>query len=291
MPLRGGDVSAPFCNVLRRDKGSAMSDFETDGFLSDQVLESEAKIVARYKTAFDIATKANQLAHTVLFTADVHNEDGQELLYITLLTKQARAFQGFILLLKRGLLAPAQVLLRNMAETMFIVGALGQDRTFGARYIASEEIARKKLLSALVKNAQQRGEVVAQETKDLIASIEKRIKDEKITAFRIEQIAEIAKLTPYYDSLYRFTSTEAHTSARSLEDALIVEDGVIVSLKYEPVTEKLDMYLHYGISMMLHSLHECSQHFAMPLDAIEAVQKTNNEVAESSQKPHAAADA
>lgn len=262
-----------------------MTLFETDGFLSDQVLEAEGEIVARYQVAFDIATKANKLAHTVLFTADVHNEDGHELLYITLLTKQARAFQGFILLVRRGLLAPAQVLLRNMAETMFIVGALGKDSTFGTRYIASEEIARKRLLNALVKNAQQRGQDADQQTKDLISAIEKRIKDEKITAFKTEQIAQIAGLTAYYDSLYRFTSMETHTSARALEDALIVEDGVVVSLKYEPVAEKLDMYLHYGISVMLHSLHECAQHFKLPVNAIEALQKTNNEVAEATQKP------
>jgi hypothetical protein len=136
-----------------------------------------------------------------------------------------------------------------------------------------------------VKNAEERGEEVDQQTKDLIAAIEKRIKDEKIIAFRTEQIAKIAELTHYYDSIYRLTSMEVHTSARALEDALIVEDGVIVSLKYEPVTEKLNMYLHYGISMMLHSLHECSQHFKLPVDAIEALQKTNNTGAENSQKP------
>lgn len=260
-----------------------MTLFDTDGFLSEQALEAEAEILTQYQVAFDIATKTNQLTHKVLFAANVHNEDGLELLYITLLTKQARAFQGFILLLRRGLLAPAQVLLRNLAETMFIVGALGKDTTFGTRYIASEEIARKKLLNALVKNAQQHREDVDQETKDLIAAIDKRIRDEKIVAFKTEQIARIAELTPYYDSLYRFTSMEVHTSARALEDALIVEDGVIVSLKYEPVTEKLDMYLHYAISAMLHSLHECSQHFQLSTDAIEALQQTNNKVAEASQ--------
>lgn len=103
--------------------------------------------------------------------------------------------------------------------------------------------------------------------------------------FSAEQIAKIAGLTPYYDSLYRFTCRETHTSARALEDGLIVEDGVIVSLEYEPAAENLDMYLHYAISMMSHSLHECSQHFKLPVDEIEALQMNNNEVAEASQKP------
>ena len=262
-----------------------MTLFETDGFLSDQVLETEGEIVARYQAAFDIATQANQLTHKILFGAEVHNEDGLELLYITLLTKQTRSFQGFLLLLKRGLLSSAQIILRNLVESMFIIGALGKDQTFAEKYVLSEQISRKKSLAALVKDAQQRGQDVPQETKDLIDQLDKQIKDEKIVAFRTEQIAHIAELSPYYDSLYRFTSMEVHTSPRALEDALIVEDGKIVSLKYEPETEGLDMYLHYAISAMLYSLHECAQHFKLPVDAIEAVQKTNNEFAEASQEP------
>lgn len=262
-----------------------MTLFETDGFLSDQVLETEGEIVGRYPVAFDIAQKANQLTHKVLFGAEVHNEDGLALLYITLLTKQARSFQGFLLLLKRGLLSPAQILLRNLAESMFIIGALGKDETFAEKYILSEQISRKRSLAALARDAQARGQDVPPEIKDLIDELEKEIKRGNIVAFSTEQIARIAGLFSYYDSLYRFTSMEVHTSPRALEDALVVEDGKIVSLKYEPETEGLDMYLHYAISAMLHSLHECAQHFTLPVASIEALQKINNEVAEPSQEP------
>lgn len=261
-----------------------MTLFETDGFLSDQIVEAEGEITSRYQAAFDIATQANQLTHQVLFSAEVHNEDGLELLYVTLLTKQARSFQAFMLLLKRGLLSPAQIILRNLAENMFIVGALSKDETFAERYVLSEQVSRKKSLAALARDAQQRGQEVAQDIRDLIEQLDKQIKEEKIVTFRTEQIAQIAGLSSYYDSLYRFTSMEVHTSPRSLEDAFVVEESKIVSLRYEPETEGLDMYLHYAISAMLYALHEYSQHFKLSVDAIEALQKTNNEVGEASQE-------
>lgn len=261
---------------------SEISQFETDGFLSDQALAAESEIVARYQAAFDIAYEANRLTHKVLYGADVHNEDQMELLYITLLTKQARSLQGFLLLLRRGLLSPAQILLRNLAESMFIIGALGKDDTFGAKFVRSEQISRKKALEALTRHMKARGQEVPPDTRDLIDQLGAEIKNEGLVAFTTEQIARIAGLSSYYDSLYRLTSMEVHTSPRALEDALIVEDGKVVALKYEPETEGLGMYLHYAISVMLHSLHECAQHFGFPVDPIEALQKTNNEVAEAS---------
>lgn len=265
-----------------------MTLFETDGFLSEQVLETDTEIAKQYQAAFAIATDANRLTHKLLFEATVHNEDLFELLHITLLTKQARSFQGFMLLLQRGLLAQAQILLRNMAENMFIVGALGKDSTFAARYVAAENIERVKFLKALRRNAQQRGEDVDAPTIELIASIEKRIKDEGIEPIKIVKIAEIAGLSSYYDSLYRFTSLEAHTSPRALQSAFVLKDDRVVSLKYEPDTEKLDMYLHYAISAMLYALHEYAQYFKLPVDAIEALQKTNNKVGEASHEKNAA---
>lgn len=257
-----------------------MTLFETDGFLSEQALDADKAISAQYPAAFDIAKRTNQLTHEILYSAAPHNEDALELLYVTLLTKQARSFQGFMLLLKRGLLSPAKILLRNLAESMFIIGALGADQTFPKKYVLAEEISRKKSLAALARDAERHGKAVSQEINDLIAQLEKRIKDENIVAFSTEQIAQIAGLSSYYDSLYRFVSMEVHTSPRALEDAFVVENGKIVSLKYEPETEDLDMYLHYAISAMLYSLHEYSQHFKLPLDAIEALQQANNQAGE-----------
>ena len=50
-------------------RGSQMTLFETDGFLSEQVSEADTEIAVRYQAAFGIATQANQLTHKVLFAA------------------------------------------------------------------------------------------------------------------------------------------------------------------------------------------------------------------------------
>src|SRR5690606_35065844 len=108
----------------------------------------------------------------------------------------------FLLLLRRGMLSPAQILLRNLAESMFIIGALGKDETFGDKYVRSEQISRKKALEALTRDMQARGQEVPPDIRELIDQLAAEIKNEGLVAFKTEQIARIAGLSSYYDSLY-----------------------------------------------------------------------------------------
>jgi len=143
-----------------------MTAFETDGFLSTEISEIEESIAARYSAKFDLALETNRLAHEVIYAAKIQNEHVPDLLLASLLTRQAGSFQGFFILLRKGLLIQAQIILRNLAETMFITGAIRKDTTFADSYVLAEEVSRKKSLEALVRDSERRGKKVDQETKE-----------------------------------------------------------------------------------------------------------------------------
>ncbi len=257
-----------------------MSVFESDGFLSEEISEFEAPAAEQYGEKLELASDANRQAHTLIYSIQIHNEHLPDILLATLLARQAAAFQSFYLLLRKGLFYQSQILLRNIAENMFTIGASRKDPEFPGKFVLSEEVTRKKSLDALVRDETSRGNTVDQEVLDLIATLEAKIEQEGITTYRTERIAQIAELSSYYDTLYRLTSMSVHTSSRGLDSALETDDdGAITAVTYEPIFDGLDMYLDYGISMMLYSLHEIASHFERPVDEIEALQARNQELA------------
>lgn len=259
---------------------SPMTIFETDGFLSDEMPDFETPAADKYAQKFALAADTNKSAHKLIYSVEIHNEHLPDILLATLLTRQATSFQAFYLLITKGLFFQSQILLRNVAENMFIVGAARKDPDFISKFVAAEEISRKKSLEALVRDEERRGNDVEQEVFDLIATLGELIENEQITSFTTERIAQIADLSSYYDTLYRLTSMSVHTSPRGLDSALETDDnGVIVAVTYEPKFDALDMYIDFGISMMLYTLHEIASHFERPVNEIEALQKTNQEIA------------
>lgn len=264
-----------------------MTEFETDGFLSADIAGAERAIAARYPEKLDLATETNRITHRVIYSVKPHDGHVGELLLAALLTRQATAFQAFLILLRKGLETQAQIILRNLAEMMFITGAIGKDKTFADRWVVSEDVSRLKSLEAIARDKERRSEKVDEDTTRLIEELRARIKTERPETFTTARIAEIADLMSYYDNLYRLTSMAVHASPRELNTAFVVDDdGNVVSMRYEPVVEGLDIYLDYAISVMLYSLHEIASHFGLEVVGdIERLQQVNQQLAGPGRRP------
>ena len=61
-----------------------------------------------------------------------------DLLLGTLLGRQTNSFQAFIIVLRKELLVEAQVLLRYLAESMFVIGAIGKGANFSEEYVRAK---------------------------------------------------------------------------------------------------------------------------------------------------------
>lgn len=170
-----------------------MTDFATHGFLSDDIRDFEADILANFKDRFDLANEANKVAHEIIYSVDIHRNLTDRLL-ATLLTRQASSFQSFLILIRKGLLAQGEIILRNISETMFIVGAIGKDETFAERYVLSEEVSRRKALVRLRENHKKHGKETEQETIELFD--EKEVRERKLQVFKTLMATRAYTISP-----------------------------------------------------------------------------------------------
>jgi len=257
-----------------------MSSFTTDGFLSDEMRAYEADIETRYRDRWDLSAAANRLVHKTVFAISVRTDRLPDLLLAALLARQAATFQAFLLLARKGLIDQSEMVVRNLAESMFIVGAICKDLGFAEIFVRADEIVRKRSLVRLNQDRERRGEPPDPEATALIADLQVKIKDEKLEKPTTEKIAELAGLSSYYDSLYGLFSLAVHSSSRSLDRALATDStGKVISIEYGPQVDGFDMHFDYAISMTLYVLHEVATHFGSNVRDIETLQRRNDELA------------
>ncbi len=257
-----------------------MTTFASDGFLSDEIVGYEADIDARYREKWQLAGAANQLAHTIVFSIQIQTDRLHDLLLAALLARQTGTFQAFLLLARKGLIHQSEMIVRNLAESMFIVGAIRKDTGFADRFVLADEISRKRSLIRLNQDRQRRGEQPDEQAVAVIAELEGRIRNGKLEQPTTERIAEIAGLSSYYDTLYGLFSLAVHSSSRSLDKAIRADStGKVIAIEYGPEVEGFDMHFDYAISMALYVLHEVAQHFGIDVRPIEELQKRNDQLA------------
>jgi hypothetical protein len=262
-----------------------MTTFSTDGFLSDEVSAWESDFEEQYSPKLELSIAVNRLAHKMVFALDIGTEELRDLLLSTLLARQLSTFQGFVLLSRKGMIFQAEMLVRALAESMFLVGAICKKPDFAEQWILGDEVSRKKALFRLNEDRRRRGESPDETAVALIAELEKRIRDEGITKPTTEQIAKAAGLESYYDTLYGFFSMAVHSSSRSLDKALQKDgNGNLTHVEYGPEVDGFDMHFDYAISMMLYVLHDVAAHFKVDVTEIEALQKRNAELAGNAQQ-------
>jgi hypothetical protein len=266
-----------------------MTSFETDGYLSNEISGWEHDFEQRYVAKLQLAAEVNRLAHQVIFSIEITSTELKELLLSTLLSRQISTFQAFIIVARKGLIDQSEMLVRALAEVMFLVGAIRKDESFAEKWVLSDEISRKKSLVRLNDDRRRRGESPDETAVALIAELEKRIRDESIEKLSTERIAKLAGLESYYDTVYGFFSMAVHSSTRSLDKALQTDgSGRVTSVAYGPMLDGFDMHFDYAVSMTLYVLHEVLVHFNKDPSQVEALQKKNNDLAGDAQQAVAA---
>lgn len=246
-----------------------MSNFMTEGFLSGEMSRYEGQIANRYSNELDLAKDVNRIAHEIIWSIEIDRSESSFLLATTWI-RQVETFQAFLIIIGKGLFPQSEILLRSIAEAMFIVGAIGKDQTFAKNYFSSDPVSRLKTVRRITEYQRRRGITPDSETDSLIRQLEEDIEkieeteERKIQEFRIIEIAEIAQLMSYYDTLYRLTSMAVHTLPGSLNEMFVVDTrGDGIELKYEPKLDGLEIYLVSAIDMALYTLHEVANHFSL----------------------------
>ena len=229
-------------NARRKADQDEMSfEFASDGFLTERRGTLESAIDRVHGSLLARARQINRDGHELLFGAEIHNRDPQEILCATLFTRALEHYQATLILLGMGLVAPAKVTLRATLEAVFTTRAVAADKDALRAFINDDLFQRRRL----IRRAQQHdhpnlGELREALTPDFVERLEQQIKDSGAKPLKTEDLSRLAGMYDWYTAHYALLSKATHTNVRELEGYMMLdESGEIRGLTYAPYTEEI----------------------------------------------------
>ena len=121
-----------------------------NGFLGSEYDGYSERIRNKYKDLFELAEEINRFCHTIYISLDgkvhfIHKEIIASTLYI----KSMASYQSIIILIKRGLLKDAHIILRTMIENMYWLASISKYDNYYIKYILKdlcEEIKKSEFI-------------------------------------------------------------------------------------------------------------------------------------------------
>jgi hypothetical protein len=243
-----------------------MTDFNEKGFLGSQIDEFTTSAKTRYSQFFDLAYKANELAHVLQFELNgkVHNRDPQEFISATLYLRILNGYQATVMLAMKGLIFEAKVVLRSLLESLFILKCVSKEEEFGYEYLKSCYVQSLKWMNIAHQSKDAHFESVRKyATPEVMAALKKRIEEDKCKELpTIEIISQRADLHSLYNTQYRLLSEQVHSLPISLDQFLIRdEEGEIAEFDWGPKHEDIDFILFTAIQILLIALDSITKLF------------------------------
>lgn len=228
--------------------------FDSDGFLTDRFSDIEGAVDAVHHPLFTRALQINRDAHDLFFAADIRSRDGVAIITATLFMRALEHYQATVLLLRRAMVAPAQVTLRALVEAVFRLRAIVTEPTAFKTFITEDLVQQKKLVkSALTNphhpNLEETAKIV---TPEFLAEIEKDIKTVGAKHVTTAEWSKLAGMHDWYTTNYALLSNIVHTAVRDL-DVYLKLDGVgeVRELVYAPSLKEIPQLLLTAAHLIL----------------------------------------
>jgi len=261
---------------------------EESGFLSETLDNFKDQLRTNYRRHYDAAIVVNTYAQKLQYKIEIpkyHTEAGvhidtDHLLSSILYSRTISSYQAFILLIQRGMQQQARVMLRCIFETLFALVAIQKNKNYSKRLIEADECDRLKAFNKIIRyrTRQSPDDNSINEVKELAAASKKIVEEKKLHKIGVEDNADKAGLLDWYDTAYSLLSGTVHSSIRSLQEALVLDDKGedIVSLKNEPEMDDFAHLTATAIEAVLFAVMAIGEIFQIDIE--EFVDKTHSQL-------------
>jgi len=238
-----------------------MTKIETDGFLSDEAAEGRAVFRERFADIFALAEDMNRIAVKKLGEArlsDIH--EGQFVLYL-LAIRIIESYEAIIILMERGMLAPAKLIIRPLLEALFTLAALEKDKDLISKYFDTQSQAQFELLRSSTKWRNEDLKKLFKESRLEAKYIEKKreLKENPPVTLRPIDWAKAAGYEDFYHFYYVHYASFTHSNLSALEDHMERDGEEKVEASFGPTIAGFDDLLGHAIRFTLLSvMHMCS---------------------------------
>ena len=208
-------------------------------------------LASRNRDNFEFADEVNDFAQRFHVKTE-YIRDPQNigtLLFFSRIISSQRAVSD---LCRQGLTHDATTILRAMLECVCVIGAIHKDPGFFKRYIESDQLSRIATGKVLRKHCKTENDrtKIDQKLKELKEEHQKK----KYRKFTLREIADIGDMGSLYDTVYRFLSTYAHPTPRSLDRNLEeTSDHLVATLR--PSIDSISQILWTSAVLVIQAFH------------------------------------
>lgn len=257
-----------------------MTYLDEEGILADDLETFAALVRDKYAHWVAEARAYNRIANKMQYAFEVRPESAQDIFCSALFVRVLEYTQTALLIIERGLRAPARVMLRCAVEALFNLTACSADYKTAVAFMDADLVARKKTgeylgqVSGEMLKAQVAGEDVTKRLKKLADEIDSV--DAK--ALQVRQLAKLADLEDWYLTTYAYLSSSVHSSVRDLEDYFECDqDGAIKGIFNEPSDRGLELLILLAVEIQHLAMQAAAKAFGLTVDTqaqvhLEAIQ-------------------
>ena len=212
-------------------------ELDDNGFLGRSVEKWSGEFKKKHRPLLDRCEQLNRDAYSLLYSVEVHTEDGREIIVERLFMRAVEFYQAAILLLEKGMQTSAKGNVRSLLESVFILRAVAKCDEMLKAYIKQDECKRLKLINKAQHNKTPNLELLQQENLDPIKNeINRTIEEEEIKRISTEEFSRRANMHDWYVDIYSsWLSPATHSSVRDLEkDLVLTEQGEMLGLRCGP---------------------------------------------------------
>lgn len=246
-----------------------MTKIETDGFLSDDAIEGRAIFRERFSEIFALAEDLNRVAVAKLGEVKLSNIDDSRWVLYLLAIRIIESYEAIIILMERGMLTPAKLIIRPLLEALFTLAALEKDKGLIAKYFDAQNEAHFLLLRSSTQWRNEDLKKIFKESKLEAKFIQKKEERKVSPPASLSPIewAKAADCEDFYHFYYVQYASFTHSNLSALEDHMERDGEEKVEASFGPTITGFNDLLRDATSFTLLSvMHMCSA-FHLEIDS------------------------
>jgi hypothetical protein len=228
-------------------------------------------LVVRYHAWSSLLGEVEGACRGMQHAPRINGGDLRHVLVATLFARTIQHVAAATILIERGLKAQSRVMLRAGMESLFSLAAVVADEKFATRFLAADQIERRKLFnkSKTWTSPGLQEQALENATDERLAEIEAEIERQKAEPLRTDQIATVAGMQEWYTTAYAVFSQSVHSNIRDLQRHIVVSpEGDVAEIANEPELEALEPEYLTGVEILLTALQHFSSFFAVDTEEL-----------------------
>jgi hypothetical protein len=236
-----------------------MATYQSNGFIGKEIttwIDSKRRV---HNELFEESEKLNADCYQILSSVKINKDDLRQTLVACLFPRCMELFQATYILVERGMSPSANIMLRCLMETMFVLCAIAKnDDALNAYIYDNEELERLKNANKMLSHKSTTfSEIQLADIEKIKSEVEQKKNDQKIKKFSTEEFAKKADLHDWYLTAYNVTSRPVHATAKDMEQYLVIDEKEnIKSIRFAPTDRETSTVLSDACESLITSLEQ-----------------------------------